>query len=102
MQSFVLLIIDIFLEIVVYRNMNLLKLLNLFFTFNNVIYKQHYSIPMGSPLSPVVTDLVMQNLESRTLSLIRSPLLFCYRYIDDIIMVVPTTLINSVLDICNF
>jgi len=32
-----------------------------FFTFNN---KQIYGAPMGSPLSPIVADLVLQKLES--------------------------------------
>jgi len=54
----------------------------------------------SSPLSPVVADLVMRNLE-RTLYLIQSPLPFYYRYVNDIIMTVPTTLIDSVLGIFN-
>jgi len=30
-----------------------------YFTFNNIIYKQTYGTPMGSPLSPIVADIVM-------------------------------------------
>jgi hypothetical protein len=45
-----------------------LKVLNLildstFFKFNNIVYKQILGLPMGSPLSPILADLVMQDLE---------------------------------------
>jgi len=30
-----------------------------YFTFDNNIYKQTYGTPMGSPLSPIVADIVM-------------------------------------------
>jgi len=33
------------------------------FTFNKVVYKQIFDTPMGSPLSPIIADLVMQGLE---------------------------------------
>jgi len=36
-----------------------------FFTFNNVIYKQIFGIAMGSPLSLILADIVMQDLEKR-------------------------------------
>lgn len=35
-----------------------------FFSFDKQIYKQTYGVPMGSSLSPVVADLIMQDLES--------------------------------------
>jgi hypothetical protein len=33
-----------------------------FFPFNNNIYKQTFGVPMGSPLSSVIADIVMQDL----------------------------------------
>jgi len=33
-----------------------------YFTFNNTIYKQTYGTPMGSPLSPIIAEIVMQDL----------------------------------------
>jgi len=36
---------------------------SIYFTFMNKIYKQIFGIPMGSPLSPIVADLVMRDLE---------------------------------------
>jgi len=35
-----------------------------YFTFNNIIYKQTFGTPMGLPLSPIVADIVMQDLET--------------------------------------
>jgi len=38
------------------------------FTFNNIIYKQNFGTLMGSPLSPIIADVVMQDLENEMLS----------------------------------
>jgi len=72
-----------------------------FFVFDNVIYRQNYGIPMGSPLSPVIADLVMRKLEVRALSLIRFSLPFYYRFVDDILLAVPTFSVSFILDIFN-
>jgi len=39
-----------------------------YFTFGNRIYKQIFGTPMGSPLSPIVADLVMRDLEEHILN----------------------------------
>jgi len=38
-------------------------LFSTYFIFNNVIYGQTYGTSMGSPLSPIIVDIVMQDLE---------------------------------------
>jgi len=42
-------------------------LLSTFFTFNDIIYKQIFGTPMGSPLSPIIADIVMQDLDEESL-----------------------------------
>ena len=39
---------------------------------------------MGSPLSPVIADLVMRGLETVSLMSLNLDILFYYRYVDDI------------------
>jgi len=41
-----------------------------FFTFNNICYKQIFGTPMGSPLSPVIADLVLQDLEMSAIKML--------------------------------
>jgi len=38
-----------------------------FFTFNNKFYRQKFGTPMGSPLSPVIADIVLQDIERKAL-----------------------------------
>jgi len=38
-----------------------------YFVFNNIFYKQTFGTPMGSPLSLIIADLVMRDLEERAL-----------------------------------
>jgi len=45
---------------------------------------------MGSPLSPIIADTVMQDLEKRTLEgLINEIRILYYRHVDDILTAVP-------------
>lgn len=41
---------------------------SIFFSFNNLFYKQIFGTPMSSPLSPMVADLVIQDLEEMVIS----------------------------------
>jgi len=72
-----------------------------YFTFMNKIYKQIFGTPMGSPLSPIVADLVMRDLEEQVLnSLDVRPALY-FRYVDDIILAVPHDEIDFILSNFN-
>jgi len=48
---------------------------------------------MGSPLSPILADLVIQVLENHILSNINIDIPVYYRYVDDILFVVPDILL---------
>jgi len=72
-----------------------------YFTFNNVIYKQTFGIPMGSPLSPVIADIVMQDLETYCLNKINCQLTFDFRYVDDIVMAAPSDKIDTIFKTFN-
>jgi len=61
-----------------------------FFTFNKIIYKQIFKTPMGSPLSPVIADLVMQDLETTAVTNLPFQLSFYHRYVDDILLAAPS------------
>jgi len=72
-----------------------------YFTFNNKIYKQTFGTPMGSPLSPIVADLVMQDLEENILNSLNSRPPLYYRYVDDIILSAPENEIHNILEKFN-
>jgi len=72
-----------------------------FFIFNKKIYKQKFGTPMGSPLSPVIADIVMQDLEESVLGDFKFTMPFYYRYVDDLVMAVPTAEIDYVFSAFN-
>jgi len=72
-----------------------------YFIFNNKCYKQIFGTPMGSPLSPVIADLVLQDLEKSAIELLPFRLPFYYRYVDDIILTAPSDSFDQILHAFN-
>ena len=67
---------------------DIMDLLNLcltstYFQYNGKHYKQLHGTAMGSPVSVVVTESVMQNIEERALSTCRQTIPLWLRYVDD-------------------
>jgi len=52
---------------------------------------------MGSPLSPVIADVVMQDLETDCLNRTNCQPTFYYRYVDDIAMTISSDSTDTVL-----
>jgi len=72
-----------------------------YFTFDNNIYKQTYGTPMGFPLSPIVADIVMQDLETECINKFDFQLTFYFRYVDDMILAAPSDKIDMILKSFN-
>ena len=67
---------------------DIMDLLNLcltstYFQYNGKHYKQLHGTAMGSPVSVVVAEIVMQNIEESALSTCRQTIPLCLRYVDD-------------------
>lgn len=72
-----------------------------FFTFNGIIYQQTFDTPMGSPLSPIMTDIVLQDLEERALTSLNFTPSFYVRYVDDIALAAPSSALEHTLSVFN-
>jgi len=70
-----------------------------FFRFNNSIYKQKFGAPMSSPLSPIISEIVLQEMKALKMLNIRIP--FYFRYVDDIALAVPRQNIDEILKVFN-
>jgi len=68
-----------------------------YFKFDNQIYKQNFRTLMSSPLSPIISDLIMRDLEERALETLNLQISFYVRYVDDIAMGIPPSSINDIL-----
>src|SRR5580765_437176 len=65
------------------------------FSFNGQFYEQIFGSPMGSPLSLILSDIVMDDLETHCLSLLSFNVPTYYRYVDDIFTIVPRTKVDE-------
>jgi len=72
-----------------------------FFSFNGAIYKQIFGTPMGSPLSPIIADLVLRDIETKAISKLNFELPLYYRYVDDILLAASKDQLDAILDTFN-
>jgi len=72
-----------------------------FFTFNKKFYKQIFGTPMGSPLSSILADIDLQDIEEAALSLLPFTLPFYVRYVDDILFEAPNDLLDKIAETFN-
>ncbi|KMQ88407.1 hypothetical protein RF55_12118 [Lasius niger] len=56
---------------------------------------------MGSPLSPIIADIVLQDLENFALEKLNFTPPFYFRYVDDVVLAAPPTLFNYILNTFN-
>ena len=66
-----------------------------YFTFQGEFYKQKKGAAMGSPISPVVANLYMEQFESRALDTAPTPPTMWYRYVDDTMAKIHENAIDS-------
>jgi len=61
------------------------------FSFDGKYYSQIYGSSMGSPLSPILADIVLDDLEMCCIQKLDFILHTYCRYVDDIFMIIPFT-----------
>ena len=68
-----------------------------YFSYNQEIYIQRDGLPMGSPLSPIISEIFLQQLELQHIEQIKQQfnIIFYGRYVDDIFIIYDDTLDNS-------
>jgi len=56
---------------------------------------------MGSPLSPIIAEIVMRDLETSALNSLSYGIHMYYRYVDDILIAIPNDKLDETLTIFN-
>jgi len=72
-----------------------------YFSFDKIIYKQIFGTPMGSPLSPIIADLVLRDLETKAINKLPFELPLYRRYVDDILLATHFDQLGIILDTFN-
>ena len=68
-----------------------------YFCYNGVFYKQKKGVAMGSPMSPVVSNLFMEHYEERTIREAPHPPYIWLRYMDDTFTVLQESEIDHII-----
>lgn len=87
--------LDLFLEIVEFC------LDSSYFCFRGKYYVQTFGTAMGSPLSPILADLVMDTLLCTVVRLVPFPIPILKKFVDDLLLALPMDQIQTTLDIFN-
>ena len=74
---------------------------NNIFQFNNKFYKQTFGSAMGHPLSPNLSDIVMEDLETECIKRSNVKPMFYFCYVDDILLCIPSNSIDHTLNTFN-
>ena len=84
-------------ELCIDQIMNLLEfcLTITYFQYDGEYYQQLERASMGSPASPIVANLFMENFERKALALFTTPIKFWGRYVDDTIVIIKRHLIDD-------
>src|SRR3978361_2132464 len=72
-----------------------------FFQFKNNFYKQLDGVAMGSPISSVIAQLVMEYAEEQIINSLDFNISFYKRYVDDCILAIPKGREQQILDTFN-
>lgn len=72
-----------------------------YFLSNDKLYRQVAGAPMGSPLSPIVADIVMEDLLKTSINKLTRPPKFISKYVDDIFAIMDRDQVLPFLRILN-
>lgn len=74
---------------------------NSYFKFNDKIYEQRSGMPMGSPASPIIADIVMEELLAKFERDSTNKPRLLTKYVDDLFAVIKTQDMDIMLNILN-
>ena len=72
-----------------------------YFTFKGRFYEQKDGAAMGSPISPIVANLYMEDLETKAIQSAQNPPSFWRRFVDDTLTIMKSSQIDNFLQHLN-
>ena len=74
---------------------------NRFFEYKGKIYTQLKGMPMGSPLSPILADIVMEELLDKSMELVEHKPRLLTKYVDDLFGIIKNDEVQNTLEALN-
>ena len=76
-------------------------MLSTYFTFKGRFYKQKDGAAMGSPISPIVAGLYVEDLETKAIQSAQNPPSFWRRFVDHTLTIMKSSQIDNFLQHLN-
>ena len=83
-------------KLLIFRNINCPE-----FIFNGKFYKQKFGTPIRFVISPMLAEIVMEDLEKTVFERLEFVVPFYFRYVDDTLLCVPLEKLQTVIDAFN-
>ena len=71
------------------------------FKFNGKFYKKKFGTPIASVISPMSTEIVVEDLEKSVFERLGFVVPFYFRYVDNTLLCVPLDKVQTVIDTLN-
>lgn len=72
-----------------------------YFVFEGIYYKQVFGTAMGNPLSPIIADLVMEDLLDDAVKNAGTPIPYLKKFVDDLFLTLPEDKVDEVKEVFN-
>ncbi|XP_058832904.1 uncharacterized protein LOC131690856 [Topomyia yanbarensis] len=67
-----------------------------YFAFQGGYYKQKFGTAIGNPLSPIIADMVLEDLLNEALTVVNIPIPYLKKYVDDLFLSLPRDKIEAI------
>src|SRR6266576_2766186 len=84
-----------------FKNLLICSIENGYFSFKNTFYKQKNGLAMGDPLSPIISDIVLDDIFTKLYEEFKDDITVIKKYVDDSLLYINKNIVDNLLNFVN-